>query len=296
MGIPKSQLETWSNQGATVTSQKTHESIRKALKRYEWPTGVKYDVYLQGSYRNATNIRGDSDVDIVVELTSSFRHDLSKLSSEERNKFTTDHSNATYWLKHFKADVQQALCDYYGSSMISIGNKSIKLSEESNRLAADVVACIQYRTYRSYCSMSNPDYAEGITFYTQREHRQIVNYPKIHYEKGAAKNSQVGMRYKPTVRMFKNARIRLINDRILLPSVAPSYFVECLLYNAPSDIIVTNLQDTFYNILEYLNKAKLQSFVCQNEQTYLFGESPEQWSIANAKQFINGLVSLWNNW
>lgn len=31
MSIPLSQLETWSNQGATVSSKTTHESIRCAL-------------------------------------------------------------------------------------------------------------------------------------------------------------------------------------------------------------------------------------------------------------------------
>lgn len=43
MTIPKSQLETWSNQGATVTSKSTHESIRNALSNYDWPDGVKGD-------------------------------------------------------------------------------------------------------------------------------------------------------------------------------------------------------------------------------------------------------------
>lgn len=296
MPIPRSQLDTWSNQGATVTSQKTHESIRNALKSYEWPPGVTYDVYLQGSYRNATNIYGNSDVDLVVELTSAFQRDISHLSLSEQEKYHVDHSQATYGLDNLKNDVLQALRNYYGSSLVSKGNKSIKLSAGSNRLAADIVPCIEYRIYRSYRSLSDLNYVQGITFYTEREHRQVINFPKIHYDNGACKNSQAGMNYKPTVRMLKNARDRLISSGNLLPGAAPSYFVECLLYNVPSERFVSNPCTTFYNVLEYLYTTNLQPFICQNEQTPLFGSSAEQWSTTNATQLVNDLVSLWNNW
>ena len=84
MPIPESQLETWSHQGAVTTAKQTHESIRKALNPHTWPTGVKYEVYLQGSYKNTTNIRGDSDVDVVAQLNSTFQHDLSELSDYQK--------------------------------------------------------------------------------------------------------------------------------------------------------------------------------------------------------------------
>ena len=84
MPIPESQLETWSHQGAVTTAKQTHESIRKALDPYIWPTGVKYEVYLQGSYKNTTNIRGDSDVDVVAQLNSTFQRDLSELPDYQK--------------------------------------------------------------------------------------------------------------------------------------------------------------------------------------------------------------------
>ena len=48
-------------------------SIREALDTYEWPAEIKYDVFLQGSYTNDTNLRRDSDVDVVVQLASRLR-------------------------------------------------------------------------------------------------------------------------------------------------------------------------------------------------------------------------------
>jgi len=78
MGIPESQLAIWSHQGAVTTAKATHESIRNALDSYRWTDGVDFEVYLQGSYKNNTNIRGDMDVDVVVQLNSSFYSNLSE--------------------------------------------------------------------------------------------------------------------------------------------------------------------------------------------------------------------------
>ena len=83
MGIPESQFQRWANRGAVTTAKKTHASIRNALALHEWPGNLDHEVYLQGSYRNATNIRGDSDVDIVVQIHNPWRSDLSDLSAYE---------------------------------------------------------------------------------------------------------------------------------------------------------------------------------------------------------------------
>ena len=57
MAIPESQLSRWSDHGAQESSKRTHEAIRRVLNAHSWPHGMTYDFYLQGSYRNDTNIR-----------------------------------------------------------------------------------------------------------------------------------------------------------------------------------------------------------------------------------------------
>ena len=99
------------------------------------------------------------------------------------------------------------------------GNKCIKVAGDGHRLNADVVPCTAYRHYL------NGTYTEGITFWT-RGWTQIINFPKVHLEHGSQKNHECGGRYKPNVRVFKNARNAAGND-------FPSYFLECLLYNVP---------------------------------------------------------------
>ena len=105
MAIPESQLETWANQGAITTAKATADSVKNALNSYsDWPNGVDFEVYLQGSYKNDANIRGDSDVDVVAQLNSTFYSNLS-----EDQKRILGLTPATYHLSDFRADVLKIL-------------------------------------------------------------------------------------------------------------------------------------------------------------------------------------------
>lgn len=82
MSIPESQLITWTNQGSVTNSAITHNVLRNALARHNWSSVMRYTDYLQGSYANTTNIRGESDVDIVIECTSIYNDNLSESEQE----------------------------------------------------------------------------------------------------------------------------------------------------------------------------------------------------------------------
>lgn len=235
MAIPETQLETWSHIGAIQSSKATHESIRNALDKYEgFPENINFDVYLQGSYKNNTNIRGDSDVDVVVELKSSFMRDISAMPSNEQSLYLNYYRNATYAWPDFRSDVLQALRDHYGNSIIEEGKKSLKVGNPNGgRLPADVVVCLEYRKYSRFISPFDEKFIGGMTFSVLSENRWIVSYPKLHDENCEKKNSKSATDgwYKPMVRIFKNARTYLIENNEIFDSLAPSYFIEGLLYN-----------------------------------------------------------------
>ena len=289
MPIPEAQLERWSHQGAVTTAKQTHESIRNALKQYKPLKGLDFEVYLQGSYKNSTNIRGDSDVDVVVQLNSAFRSNLTE-EQERVFRFT----NASYGWWDFRDDVLKALRCYYGTGKVREGRKSLKV--QTPYLPADVVVCIQYRKYPLQ-PKSARDYVEGMTFYVPLEDRWVVNYPKLHYQNGVKKNLRTD-RYKPTVRMFKNARTYLIDRGEMQKDLAPSYFLECFLYNVPDSEYMGSFQKIFLKAMGWLinNHTQWSSFMCQNGQDPLFGSSPEQWSEESAVQFIKAMLDLWENW
>ncbi len=300
MGIPESQLETWSHQGATNTAQATHDSIRYALTQYSFPDGVSYDVYLHGSYRNSTNIRGDSDVDLVVQLDSTFSFDISDLTAEEGERAGREIIPATYLWKAFRSDVLIALRNHYETQLVTEGHKSIKLAAGSGRLNADIVVCTQYRKYTSFPSYAQARFVEGMCFYALPEWRQIINYPKLHYDKGAKKSDETNQRFKPAVRMFKNARSYMVDKGMIDEDCAPSYFLECLVYNMPSSQFANSCEVTYLSFIHWFCQkmidGQLNDLLCQNGILPLFCSQAEQWSLASASRFVDQLWLLYKNW
>ena len=277
MAIPESQLTAWSRVGAQEGSARTYQSIRSALTDHAWPLGMNHNVYVQGSYPNHTNIRGDSDVDIVVETTNVFHHNVPEYLRVQYGLTEPP----TYNWNDFKVQVRSALGHRFGHA-VTDGNKCIKVAGDGHRLNADVVPCTAYRHYL------NGTYTEGITFWT-RGGTQIINFPKVHLEHGSQKNHECGDRYKPNVRVFKNARNAAGND-------FPSYFLESLLYNVPRWHFGARFDETFQNILGFLQSAneqgKMGQFLCQNGVQAMFGTEPHQTSLESARNLLRRLTQL----
>lgn len=289
MAIPEAQLETWSNKGAEQGSHNTIKSVINALRSHNWPQGMQYESYLQGSYPNETNIRRDSDVDIVVELTSDFYHNV----TDENTKRALGFSDAAYDFNEFKEQVTAALSNCYDVGTVIPGNKSIKvLKGNTNRLDADVVPCVSYRHYQGQSIL-----AEGIKFWTLSG-QPIVNYPKLHLENGQfIQGFCKGCNgdYKGTIRIFKNARSSKSEV-----SDFPSYFIEGLCYNLSNTCYTGTRQQTVLSCLNELHNARsngiLANFNAQNGVQPMFGNQPHQISLADGEHYISELVSLWNNW
>ncbi len=290
MAIPESQLEIWSHQGSITNSANTGNSIKNAIDNYHgFPAGISYNVYLQGSYKNSTNIYGDSDVDVVVELTSSFYNNLT-----EEQKAYLRLTSASYGYFNFRNDVETCLREYYGSENVVTGNKVFKIKPNSNRLPADVLVCSEYRLY--YGSLQDVRYYSGIAFYTRNPQQRIINFPKQHSDNATAKHQSTYNHFKPTVRIFKNMRNHLIAHSCFNKSTAPSYFVECLLANIPDINFVNSHTDTFINCYDFLNNNSMDGFMCLNGIRPLWGDTTENWNQTDARYFLDQLANLWNNW
>lgn len=291
MPIPESQLSRWADHGPQTAAKRTHEKIRNVLDNHVWPDGMTRDFSLQGSYSNDTNLPGDSDVDVVLELRSTVHIDVSGLDAWSQQTIMSQYEDATWSLDDFRREVVRALKGGFGSQAVSEGNKSIKVGRARRRLRADVVVCMGYRRY-----MNQYQCFDGIRFYAPRENRWIVNYPQLHYDKGAEKSRQTWDRFKGTVRMFKSARNHLVSNGRIRRDLAPSYFIECLVYNAPNWMFRTGFEDTYRDIVNWMTTNNLGGLMCQNGEVSLFRDSPEQWAFEDAQAFVGALASLWSNW
>jgi hypothetical protein len=170
----------------------------------------------------------------------------------------------------------------FGVETVTPGRKSLKLTKGKIPAAADVVVTLQYEN--------------SITFYLPDERRWVVSYPQQHHTKGLKKERVTDGRYKRTIRMFKAVRNHLVEGNVIKSKTAPSYFIECLLYNVPNGFFRPSLSQSYSGIVEYLKTAKLQQFRCQNGVRELFGPSRDLWNMDEAKQFIRVLGRLWDNW
>jgi hypothetical protein len=298
IAIPEDQLTTWAGRGAVVGSTQSYNSVKTALEAANSRVALLApEIYLQGSYRNATNIYGDSDVDIVAEYQGTFQGDVSALDINARLRQQNSYANATYTWEQFRADVLQTLQDYYTPARVEQADKCIKVRFGPDRIAADVVPAVQYRKYSYFLTDGVEGKKEGI-FFQNRAGEGIANFPKDHIANGEAKNAanRTNGWYKPMVRIFKNARNRLIRDNLLAENSSPSYCVECLINNAADYCFGNSYQQCFDSILNYLFVLNFDQFVSQNGIIPLFGPSPVQWRTQAATNFLVALRNLGNNW
>jgi hypothetical protein len=297
MAIPLAQLETWSHQGAIKGSSTTYNTIKNVLQSNNAPyAGKDYDVFLQGSYCNDTNIYTESDVDIVIRLNDCFQSDLSELTPDDKTAWTNAHSDATYTHVEFKRDVLSVLEEEFGDD-VAPGDKAIMVEATDNRRKADIITAIEFRRYYKFKTLPNQNYDVGICFYDSQG-TQIANYPEQHSENLTNKHQSTGNWLKPMIRILKNLRTKLTDDEIIEGKIAPSYFLEGLLYNVPDEKFTTDYEECFINAINWIQgEADKSKLVTANEQYYLLWDnSPTAWPKKNCETFVNATIELWNNW
>lgn len=290
MAIPESRLEIWAHQGSITGSADTYGIIMRALIDRTAPWSSRStDIYLQGSYANHTNVYGDSDVDVVLCLNATYHENIDALSSQDRLLHDADWTAATYPLAEFKADVAAWLAKAFGG--VDATGKAIHVPASGSRRPVDVLACAEYRHYRSYSRPSSDDYASGICF-RDRNGSLIENYPKQHSANCTAKHQATGGWFKPMVRVVKNLRNLLVSEGVIADGVAPSYFLEGMLSNVPVHLYGGSYGDTLANAIRWLEAADRSQLTCANGMHWLLRDGyPVCWREASYNNFLSAARS-----
>ena len=279
MSITEATLARWTHHEAGTAFKQAHVPIRAALNAHKGLSQFNYEVFLQGSYKNGTNLGGDSDVDVVVRLSSKLKPAVADLSGERLQENGSHRYVQQQW-KSFRDEALKALRARFGRAA-EIGRKTLKVPKGEIPADADLVVTVSHK--------------EGIGFYLSDERRWVVSFPQQHHARGLKKEKSTNMRFKRTIRMFKAARNRLVEKDVLKKEDAPSYFIECLIYNVPDGLFASKLAPTYTGILDWLKTAKLGDFQCQNRKVALFGPGREQWSQEKARAFVKALQQLWES-
>jgi len=292
MAISRDQIERWGNapsENEESKCQKTVEQIKEII-RGRFGNGVF--IYLQGSYKNRTNVRAESDVDIVVENPNYYFPNTYSLNEDEKRKFEAAFSPATYPFENFKSDIHLLLQNKFGTSYVQRNNKCIKVGKDTSRVNADVVPCYTYKRFSSATAVE----AEGIAF-ADDSNGVIDSFPKQHYENGASKNLGTDGKFKKVVRALKNARNDLIDVNQIQESLMRSFFLECLVWNVPNaDFNSGDLYDTTRQIIARIwedlgNIERAKNYAEISDLKWLLRGSDAETKKQNAKDFLQ---KAWN--
>ena len=257
-------------------------SIRNAIRSSDKLRSRDIKIFSQGSYRNNTNIRKNSDVDIGIVCFDTFFHHFPE--GYDRASFGIE--PATYHFSQFKAEVGEALEKYFGASAVSCGNKAFDVHETSYHVEADVAPFFEHRRYDM-----NGKYLSGVELQAD-DGKRIINWPEQHYSNGVQKNNDTGRRYKAMVRVLKGIANDMDQNKL---SVVPGFLIECLVWNVPNRFMgnVTYSKD-LRNILIYLYEQLgldgSDEWGEVSELKYLF--NPQQkWTKQQARDFVS---ATWN--
>jgi hypothetical protein len=288
----KPPTETEEAKGSTAA-----EMIKDALRSYPPLQQRIFDVYPTGSYRNNTNVRLGSDIDVAVVLRNTFYYDFPPSGSWTKEMLAI--SDSKHSLDDFRDEVGVALSLKFGAAGMTPGDKTFNVHESSRRLDADVTP---FLAYRRYTGQKNADgswhYLEGTETRPQKNPSQrIINWHQQHYTEGVLRNEVTKRRFKRITRILKRLRNEMRDSPISRFSAAaepvPSFLIECLVFNAPDSCFNREdgsyYQDVRETLLQLWNGTKEDSqckgYLEVSRLKSLFGTN-QAWSRTAANEFL----------
>jgi hypothetical protein len=285
-------FDSWSSPPSDTEKTKCDNAVRAIRKAVDASdTLSQHDITVvgQGSYRNGTNARLQSDVDVSIRLNESCFFVLPDGVTAGDVGISTP---ATYGYSQFKNDVEEALRDYFGSHAVTRGKKAFDVHENTYRIDADAVATFKYHLYDKL-NDGRLVSRTGTAFLTDGSDVRVVNWPEQNYEKGVSKNTATEKRFKRIVRILKRLRYEMADKKNIAAAVhTPSFLVECLVYNVPNEGFNRGSYhaDVRY-VLAHLFNSTMNDDSCNewvevNEVKYLFRPA-QPWTRQRAHDFLS---------
>lgn len=274
--------------------ERAERMITKAIEAHAPFDGHRssFVIYTKGSYANDTNVRLDSDVDVVVENHAVYYSDYEQVENPQPDPSFTPYTGP--WTPAaWREEVTKAVSNYFGSGEVdAAGEVAITVKERpGSRPSADVVPAFDYVRYDdAYRKIKHPG-----SKVLKKTSGTIINYPKQQLANGKVKERNTSGRYKQFVRALKNAENTLVKEGVA--DELPSYFMECLIYNVPDHILRggCSLSDGFRRTLYWLyqnlnDEYVYENWVEPNGLKYLFWRG-NKWSLSDAQKLV---IRTWN--
>lgn len=284
------QLAKWvkpSSDNEVERQERALRMVQDAIAESDELEGVNPKIYAKGSYANNTNVRMDSDVDIVVECHKLFYWDYASYVTPPNPALAYSPYKGKWTPSVWRKAVVDALVAKFGAADVdATGNVAITVKEKpGSRPSIDVVPSFHYRMY------TKPDklaYHDGSCVFP-REGKKIVNWPDQQLRNGRAKNDRTGKRYKDFVRVLKNAENQLVIDGAI--DELASYLMECLVWNVDDTTLKMGSRDeafraTLVELWQGLKDEKIyKEWEEPNRLKYMF-RGKKKWTDEEARQLV----------
>lgn len=231
MLVSEDQINRWASPPSDTENERCENAVRQISNALRSHFGDKIYFIRQGSHKNRTNVRLDSDIDLAVIHEGYYFPHIHSLSESDKVLHRANAKDADYSFSQFKTDVHDLLKREFGNDAIERKNKCIRVKGNSYRISADVVPAYKLKRFSSYDVIE----AEGIGLVTDSPVNQIHSFPEQHYKNGVTKNDTTNRAYKSIVRIFKNIRNKFIDEGTLKLEDMPSFFIESLVWNVPDN-------------------------------------------------------------
>jgi hypothetical protein len=233
-----------------------HENVRAVLGDSDYAT------FLQGSYKNDTALWDMNDVDIVA-VSRGLRSTV--FSGQPGGE-------PVAWPEIFARIERKLQTDQRYQGKWSREDKCIRLN---TGVRVDIVPAVYVTDVSS----------DPVSIYSFRFGQERLNWPRGHYEAGAAKSGRTNGAFKQTVRLFKHWVRCWFGSR----KVAPSYYVECLIHFQPDASFTGDLASDFVTIGNQITRlqygaAPLPRLVGQGNLL-----SAGEWDSASFTEFQDAL-------
>lgn len=283
-------FRNWKNPSSDTEAAKC-ENAEKKVRAAIWNCPVlsrrNIEIFAQGSYRNNTNVRLESDVDICVRCMDVCWTDFEQAPGNTNT--SAGYTNSEYHYSQFKNEVGDALVRMFGKSGVTRGNKAFDIHETANHVDADVVPTFEHRRY--YLDRGRLAYFSGTEFRPDNG-GSIVNWAHQHFDRGVEKNNDTNYRFKYITRVIKRLRYKMDADGKTAAKGIPSYLIECLTYNVPNDHFGHNTYTAAVKAVlaqafnHTMDDDKCKEWLEVSRLKYLF-RSSQPWTRQQAHAFIS---------
>lgn len=231
-----------------------HRRVREQLGDKDYAT------FLQGSYSNDTALADLNDVDIVAVRRNMGGPGSAPLNGEQWNALFKEVERKLAPLGPWKRE-----------------DKCIRLNTPDVRV--DIVPAI---------ALGSDAAGDPIVIYSFRAGRQKKNWPHGHHERGRKKSGDTNGGYKQAVRLFKKWKACHFGSR----KVAPSYYLESLLYNLPNSAFSGDPAQDFVTVAREVVRRYPGG---HGTLSRIAGEgnllSQDEWDAGSFKVFLGALTN-----